>query len=101
ETHPRRSPAIGRPRTDQKRQVEAGLPGPSVEIEPLRPGVGPAWRVGDCMEAIHLTENGIRRLQRPSAILGRVAPCVDGCSFRVAERLFETGNARARLHAAA
>ncbi len=52
-----RAPARGGARTGQERQVEAGVAGVAVEVQPLRPGGGARRHVGDRVKAIHRAEH--------------------------------------------
>src|SRR5206468_1129303 len=71
-----RAPRSAGARPGHEREIEArrAVRGAAVEVEPLRPRIGPRGRVRDRVEAVHRAQQlaGIGR--RPGAVAGRARP---------------------------
>src|SRR5262245_22328103 len=67
------------PWADHEGQVKPGAARASVEIEPFGPRVLPHRSVRDCVEAIDLPEDNLRRGVRPRNILLGIPPFGSEC----------------------
>jgi hypothetical protein len=85
-------------RTHKKRQVEARSIRSAVEVQPLRPRIGPVGRVGNGMETVDVAEHLLGCIACPSRVVRRIAPRLNATAFLIPERALEAGNPAGRRH---